>query len=229
MKLSDFRDIRDEMCYRAAALAQIDCFEKLAEDLDLPLFAVGEHVSKSVRLPVVMLAAKGFLFYLRDNFHGLNLCVVALEPINIPSSVLFQDVLEPRSWDWYLGEIKRCRDYSWRHWSDEDMDDPRILRVFYGEGLSDVREPKEKDLWAKRLTDPSWFNHRWSSSAITLEGEFGPGVVLYVQGHPFAEGISAVVKACYLKPYKPGCEGFALDLGRYDHAKLIIQRLLGKQ
>lgn len=230
--LQKFRDIRKEMRWRDAALEQIDQFEKLADKFEVYPVAVGSHTSKSIELPVIELTIGNFRFLIRDNFHDLNVCVQTLGnygPVTLPLQELFEGILKPLDWDWYLGEIARCRGYSWKEWTDEEMDDPKILEVFTtrkdGTQVDWKNSPEKKARWIKRLTDPEWYAHDWSSGGLTWDGTFGPGVTLYNQQHPYAEGISALVPSEALKPYAPGKSCFALALDSFEQVELLIRRL----
>jgi hypothetical protein len=75
------------------------------------------------------------------------------------------------------------------------------------------------------MTDPSWYKHDWSSATITWEGEFGPEAKLFVQQHPFAEGISGIVSPSALQPYQPGRKEFTLALNNMEQAETIIRRV----
>jgi hypothetical protein len=223
--LDDFRNIPDRMTWKAAALDQIEKFRQFAEQLGFPWEVAGSHTSKSICLPVIRINCKDMEVYLRDNFHDLNLCVVAKQPIRTPLSVLFEGVLEPFGWDWYLEQVTRCRNYSWSGWTDEQMDMPGLLCLTNDAPAYAVKRPEVKARWCKRLTDPAWYRHDWSSGQITWEGEFGPGVVLWVQNHPFMQGIAELVPSSASQPYKPGCTEFALALPGLDQARNLIQRL----
>jgi len=227
--LDTFKNIPETMCWRNAALGQIDRFKILAAALGAEPEVVSHHTSKSIRLPVMQLTLNNCRFYIRDNFYDINVCAVAPGPIDLPMAELFEGVLKPLDWAWYLGEIERARGYSWREWTDEQMDDPTVLRVFSegqnGAKLEWTKRRGEKDRWAKRMTDPMWFREDWSASAITYEGEFKEGVTLFVQSHPFAEGISNVVGDDALKPYVRGNSSFGVALGTYEQVALVIRRV----
>lgn len=232
--LDEFRNIRDEMYYKRAALEQLKQFEDLADRLGVEILVVSHHTSKSIRLPVVGLKIGDNTFFLRDNFGDVNLCVRAEEPVDLSLSDLLHGACEEHDWDWYLDQIARCRNYSWDYFTDEEMDDPDILHVSKphkmdptGGKLDWSMRRGEKNRWLKRMTDPSWFYNDWSHSAICWEGEFGPGVRLFIQSHPYAEGIEALVPAHALKPYVRGAKDFALALNSMEAAELIIRRVSG--
>jgi len=230
--LNEFRNIKDTMCWKEAALTQLKGFEDLAERLGIALHIVGSHVSKSIRLPVVELQINNDIFFLRDNFGDVNLCVRAENPIDLPLADLLQEACQECDWNWYLSQIAKCRGYTWEYFTDEEMDDPVILHVYKKHKMEPTGKKMdwsvlrdEKDRWLKRMTDPSWFCHNWSSGTICWEGEFGPEAKLFVQYHPYAEGIRYLVPACALKPYVRGTRDFALALDSLESAELIIRRV----
>jgi hypothetical protein len=227
-KLHSFKRIHDGMLWKGVALQQIDQFRLFAEELEFPWAAVGHHTSKSIALPVIRIAMPGMMVYLRDNFHDINLCVVADAPLTTPVSVLFEGVLEPLSWDWYLEQVERCQNYSWKDWTNEQMSAPDLLCLSNDDPWYKVKKPETKARWAKRMTDPAWFRHDWSSSTIVWEGDFGPGVTMWVLDHAYLEGISGLVPPSAAQPYEPGCSRFALALSNLDQATLCIQRLGGR-
>jgi hypothetical protein len=214
-------------------LFQLEQFKLLSERLGAELEKVCTHTSKSIQLPVVALQLDGHSFLLRDNFYDVNLCVLGKGPIQLSLSEMFEGVLQSLDWDWYLETIKRARGYSWREWSDKEMDDPKILCVFSdgrdGQKIPWTKRQEEKDRWIKRMVDPSWYRHDWSRGSLSWQGKFGPGVVLFEQRHPFAEGISKIVSRKSLAPYFPGVTDFALALKDIDAAETIIRRVVGEE
>lgn len=223
--IEQFKDIPDQMIWKPSALAQIQRFEDLARALGTEMHVVGEHRSKSIRLPVVHFAIDGCLFYLRDNFHDVNLCVLASGPIDVPLAQMFEGVYAPRSWDWYLEEIARCRGYSWRECTDEQMDDPNLLQLTKDAPSYMVKTPVEKWAWVRRLVDPAWYWTHWSHNQISWDGSFGPGATLWVQWHPFMQGIEELVPDEANRRYAPGCSAFSLAVASCAEAELIIRRV----
>lgn len=222
--LEAFREIPDRMLWKEVALAQIEQFQVFAKALGFPWEAVGHHTSKSIQLPVICISCKDMTVYLRDNFHDINICVVASQPIMTPLSVLFEGVLPALSWEWYLEQVAKCRGYSWKDWTDEQMDTPGLLKLTNDTPWYMAKKPEEKTRWAKRMTDPEWYRD-WSHGKIVWEGEFGSGVTMWVQDRPFMQGISNLVPSSAAQPYKPGCLSFALALRDLDHAGNLIKNL----
>jgi len=223
--LSTFRDIPDRMLWKAAALQQIKGFRQFADSLGVPWAVAGQHTSKSIKLPVLHITYEGAEIYLRDNFYDINICVVSEKPITTPLPVLFDGVLTPRDWEWYLGEIKRTREYSWREWTDEQMDTPGLLALTDDATSYAIKTAEEKARWTRRMVDPAWHGKDWAGGALAWEGEFGPAVALWLQDHPFLEGISNLVPRSAVGFYKPGCTGFALALHSLEQAGKITKRL----
>ena len=196
INIDKFKEVTPQMLWRGAALDQIGAFEKAVADLAkrfrITAEVVSSHRSKSIDLPVVMLSTDAGAFTLRDNFGDINLMAVLRNPTTLSLEQFFADIQEPLTWEWYLAQIGRARDHSWREWSDEEMNDPRILRVRdkrAGVAMWWEKQSDAKDRWAARMSSPAWYSHDWSSGELTWDGGFGPGVKLFHQGHAYAEGI----------------------------------------
>lgn len=233
--LDDFANINDKMIWKNAALDQIKQFKALAERLCVVPEVVGSHHSKSIELPVVRLEINGKAILLRDNFYDVNVCVVSPEPIELSLHGIFEGVLKELDWDWYLGEIARCRGYTWDYFTDEEMEDPRILRVFklhkHGKPGDEPTEwnvrADQKDRWLKRMTCPEWWEKDWAGNKLCWDGAFGPGVRMFAQPHPFMQGIDAVASAGASQPYHLGCKMFSLAVGDMETSEKIIRRVCG--
>lgn len=231
--LQTFKNIDDHMIWKGAALRQIAAFEALAERLDVELHNVSAHRSKSIELPVVKLTVRGTDFFIRDNFYDQNVCIVAPEPIDLTLSQILRDIQSAQSWDWYLNEIARCRNYTWNYFTDEEMDDPRLLRVFkLHKHAKPGDKPMEwsvnaaqKDRWLKRMTDPVWWTKDWSSGTLSWSGAFAPGVEIFIQPRPYMQGIEEVVPSEASKPFQPGCRMFALALDSLTQVEALIRNI----
>lgn len=226
--ISKFKDVAPQMLWRGAALEQIDQFEKMVVALSTRIRVtaevVGSHRSKSIDLPVVMLSTDAGKFTLRDNFHDINLMAILRDPSTLSLEQLFVDIQEPLTWEWYLAEIDRARNYSWREWTDEEMNDPRILRVKDKRPGVDMwweKKGEEKDRWAVRMANPAWFSRDWSSDEITWDGSFGPGVKLFRQGHAHAEGIKVTTTN---QKYLKGVSDFIIATDSLASAAVMIER-----
>ena len=227
--IDKFKEVAPEMFWRGAALDQIDGFEKtvaaIAKRLRVTAEVVGSHRSKSIDLPVVMLSTDAGTFTLRDNFHDINLMAILRQPVTMSLEQFFAGIQEPLTWDWYLSEIERARGYSWREWTDEEMNDPRILRVRDkrdGVAMWWEKKPDEKDRWASRMSSPAWYSRDWSSGEFTWDGDFGPGVKLFRQDHAYAEGIKVTTSN---RKYLKGASDFIVATDTLASAALMIERL----
>lgn len=227
--LSSFERVKPTMCWRDAALEQIKAIEKAIADLagKWPVTArvVGSHRSKSIDLPVVKITTDAGEFTLRDNFDDTNLMAVLKAPATLTLDEFFAGIQEPQTWDWYVGEIARARGYSWREWTDEEMDNPRILRVRDTRPGVDMwweKKGEEKDRWAARLTNPAWFSRDWSSGEITCDSGFSPGARLFVQHRAYAEGIDVTTPN---RSYKAGLSDFIIAVRDTPAAFTLIDRL----
>ncbi len=225
MSLDNFRNISDNMIWKSSALKQLDEFNALKDAVGATLSVVSAHRSKSIDLPVVTLSVGENKFTLRDNFNDLNLFAELCKPATLTLSELFDGILSPLDWKWYLETLSKCRNYSWCEWTDEQLeDDVKVSLTFLEKRLAmDSRVLEKRTRWKKRLTNPEWYEKDWSSGSITYEGEFGLDAKLFVQHRPFAEGINFPHGTP--KVYKNGISKFIISLPDYKAAKLVIQRL----
>jgi hypothetical protein len=228
INIDKFKEVAPEMGWRGAALDQIDKFEKTVADLTkrfcVTAEVVGKHRSKSIDLPVVKLSTDAGEFTLRDNFNDINLMAILRSPSTLSLEQLFANIQEPLTWEWYLAEIERARGYSWHAWSDEEMNDPRILRVRdkrFGCDLWWEKKPDEKDRWAARMSSPAWYSRDWAGGELTWDGDFGPGVKLYRQDHAYAEGIDVTTSN---RRYVKGVSDFIIATHTLTSAITMIER-----
>jgi hypothetical protein len=229
ININKFKEVAPQMLWRGAATSQIDTFEKViaafAACFRATAEVVGSHRSKSIDLPVVKLSTDAGEFTLRDNFHDINLMAILRSPATLSLEQFFADIQEPLTWEWYLAEIERARGYSWREWSDEEMNDPRILRVRDKRPGCDMwweKKGDEKDRWATRMTSPAWYIRDWSSGELTWDGDFGPGVKLYRQDHAYAEGIDVTTTN---RKYVKGVSDFIIATNSLAASITMIERL----
>ncbi len=227
--LGSFANIKPSMFWRGAALDQIETIQKLVADLAakyrVTASVVGSHRSKSIELPVVAITTDAGVFTWRDNFNDANLLAVLKQPATLSLPEFFEGIQDAKDWDWYLAEIARARGYSWRAWSDADMDDPRILRVKDGRPGVDLwweKEGEVKDRWSARLKDPTWYARDWSSGEITCDSGFSPGARLFVQHRAYAEGIDVTTPN---RSYKAGLSDFIIAVRDTPAAFTLIDRL----
>lgn len=228
INIDKYKEVTPQMYWRGAALEQIDQFEKsiatFATRFRVTAEIVGSHRSKSIELPVVKLSTDAGEFTLRDNFHDANLMVILKGPSTLSLEQLFAGIQEPLTWEWYLAEIERARGYSWREWTDEEMNDPRILRVRDKRPGCDMwweKKGDEKDRWAARMTSPAWYSHDWSHGEFAWDGDFGPGVKLYRQNYAYAEGIKVTTSN---RKYVKGISDFIIAVNSLTSAMTMIER-----
>ncbi len=226
--IDKYKEVAPQMFWRGAALEQIDQFEKsiaaFAARFRVTAEVVGSHRSKSIELPVVKLSTDAGEFTLRDNFHDVNLMAVLRGPSTLSLEQLFAGIQEPLTWGWYLAEIERARGYSWSEWTDEEMNDPRILRVRDKRPGCDMwweKKGAEKDRWAARMTSPAWYSHDWSHGEFAWDGDFGPGVKLYRQDYAHAEGIKVTTSN---RRYVKGVSDFIIAVNSLTSAMTMIER-----
>lgn len=226
--IEKFKMVAPEMLWREAATRQIDEFEKaiaaFASRFRATAEVVGSHRSKSIDLPVIKLSTDAGEFTLRDNFHDVNLMAILRAPSTLSLEQLFAGIREPLTWEWYLSEIDRARGYSWREWTDEEMNDPRILRVRDRRPGCDMwweKKGAEKDRWAARLSNPAWYIYDWSSCEFAWDGDFGPGVKLYRQDYAHAEGIDVKTSN---RRYVKGVSDFIIAVDTLASAIKMIER-----
>jgi len=228
--------VSDQMYWKKPAEGQFEKFQVLAEAIGEPMQVISHHTSKSIKLPVVAFRVHNGWFILRDNFYGVNLCCLWDFAPTIPLSSLYAT----KDFAWYQEEMEKLRGYSYRGWTDDELADPRILRVRVhplgvteGVGYWKVVTGDRKDRWAKRAEDTEWYSRDWSSGKLVPDGPrnddgtFGPDTVFYVTGHAYAEGISNVVDSDALKPYEPGKTKFTLDIKDYDDALEKMKVIMG--
>lgn len=216
------------MLWAEWAQGQFEQFENLALSLGTTANVVGHHSSK---LPVVELCFPGGRVIIRDNFDDWNVAFQFLHPVNLPLG----KVLQPMSWDWYLTEIARCGEYSWSHWSEEEIQDPRILRVqrtrkdgstYWPSPVT----PEEKDRWIARMTDPSWWSTDWSSGELFVEGGMGPDFSLYLADRCFLQGMDNLLpREEDRKTYRPGAKRFVASLNGPERVLEILTEILESQ
>lgn len=206
---------------------QMEALTNLVETMGGDARVVSTHTSKSILLPVVQIETNNGRFLLRNNFYDWNLCCLW----DFVPKLAYGDLYPSRDWTWYLGVIDKKRNYSYRGWTDEEMEDPRILRVKVpnqdntNSYWSKVRDGEEKDRWIDRMTDTSWYGRDWSGGKLLVEGEMGPDCTFFIAEKSFAEGISAVVPYNALEPYEAGRDKFILSCNTTEDVLRLMQRI----
>ena len=226
------------MVYADSAYDQVKKFWVLAKDLGAKVSVVGHHTSKSIKLPVVEMVFpnKGKIL-LRDNFHSLEIAVLWDYVPDLEYRHVYRHVgewvgdgkyEEQDGWKWYLNQVSRCEEYSWKGWSDEELNDPRITRVQVSRSDGSKywvdTTPDKKEMWLKRMTDPAWY-YRYSGGCLLHDGEFGPGVALFMGCSTFLEGISDLIPYGARETYRKGKKDFTVSTD-WDRVQLIIENIL---
>jgi len=196
----------------AAALRQIEMINKLTRQLNAEVSIEHYHTSKSIKLPVPTITMPGLTFMVRDNFHDVNVYVRTDEELALPLTYFYT----PLTFEWYCETVQSCREYSYRDWTDEEMNDPRILRVRRknGNGWSEGNGAK-KDRWIARDSSTAWYENDWSSGMLLTSGPvpFTADTVFYDARTAFGQGIPKCPK-----PYSGPCREFMNEVG--DWAEL---------
>lgn len=143
------------------------------------------HPSKGYQLPVVRYQCQGVSFTLRDNLHDTNVLVESDFEIDVSLDFFYRRL----DYEWYVEQMGKKAGYTFRDWSEEELNDPRILRVKTGKGWSSV-SAEEKDVWTIRLTSTEWYTG-WSSGSLLHVGPvpFGLQSSFYLAPKAYAEGI----------------------------------------
>lgn len=212
-----------------AARAQIIRAKDLARELGGGKLVINsQHYSKSIKLPVPTIILPGLSFTFRDNFHDLNLLVECDKMMDIPLDFLYK----PQSFEWYMEAINSKRGYSYRDWSDDEMNNPQVLRVQRKRGTPGWQEISgdEKDRWAERMTSTEWYTHDWSSGVLITTGPNNPfdaSTTFYHAPRAYAEGIVcepwARVSRGDFKPYTKPCKSFLNCINGWDEMVSICK------
>jgi hypothetical protein len=222
--------VHENLSNHQAVENQLRRMEKLANDLGAEHAWVRHtHTSKSIVLPVVTCAwyshrGQELLMSMRDNFHDISLLVNSETEVSLPLGALHEE----RDFKWYLGEIERKRNYCFHDWSEEEMADPRILRVLRknGNGWYSV-QPDEKDRWVARMTSTDWYSRDWSSTQLVPEGPipFTTDTRFYAVARAGTEGMPEHAPS-YLGP----CKKFILGLRSWEElervARVIVDHVM---
>lgn len=191
--------------------------ENFIKEADVEPSIIGSHLSKSIHLPVIKFYKNDKFFILRYNFCDINLYIQSEKnQINLPMSVLFKDILNEVNWEYYLNEIKRCGEFLWYEYTDEEMNNPDY---FLNDSLF-KKSIGEQIRWFNRFKSPEWFEKDWSSAKLLYEGEFNYNTKMYYSPKCFMQGIPYKDS-----PYYPNCFSFTICLKNFNQVKEIIKRL----
>ena len=225
--------VRPEMLWKGSAQAQFEKFQAFAERMTPgePLTVISTHTSKSIPLPVVSLRLNHGFIVLRDNFYDINMSFLW----DFAPDLDLEDVYPSQDWDWYLEKISRCEGYTWRGWSEEEIADPRILRVQVrpsrGEGNLYWKEVKGdvKDRWVQRFESTAWFTRDWASGTkLLVKGEMGPGCKFFYAENAFAQGMENLpYGACDI--WEPGVDKGIFALPNLEAAERVARALMSAE
>lgn len=221
---------KPSMYWKDSALAQFQQMDAIGQETGLSASVVETHTSKSIELPVVRFEGSNGYFLVRHNFYDWNLAVVWNGPVALTCE---QAGFAHLTWDWYLGEINKKRNYSFKGWTEEEVADPRILRVLIqhekGHTYWSKASAEEKDAWAERMNSTEWYTSHWSSGLLLPDGEM-PGCGFWRGFHAFAEGIERYYyespeytsRRRPLRDWQPGLEEGLFCVGSSDEVARII-------
>lgn len=190
---------------------QLLTFTNIATHVDGNLTIINTHTSKGERLPVVKIDCGNINFTIRDNFYSINLGIELEEDFVFPYAYFY----EHEDMDWYNDEMLRKKDYTFEGWTEEEINDPRILRVFIKNRYWSEVSGAEKDRWLDRYKSVEWYNKDWSSTNLIKFRD------MFVKAeYAFCEGMRDFEK---LQPYVPGMTKFVVCVDSYKKLEEIIR------
>lgn len=190
---------------------QLFAFTNIAAHINGDLTIINTHTSKDEKLPVVKIDSKAISFTIRDNFHSINLGIELKEDFVFPYAYFYkhEDI------DWYNNEILRKKGYTFDGWTEEEINDLRILRVFVKNRYWSEVSGAEKDRWLNRDKSTEWYHKDWSSTTlIEFRGMF------FKAEYAFCEGMRDFE---HLQPYVPGMTKFVICVDSYKKLEEIIR------
>lgn len=234
-------------------LMQLECFSRFGHAWSSVLLAAGVtdralrrvkvhvanmHISKSCQLPVIAIDTAVASYVLRDNFHDVNLVVETCEPLDLPLDTFYEKI----SYVEYLALVQRCREYTYRDWSEEEMNHPGILRAVRPNGSWSEVSGSEKDNWMRRHFDTTWYSKSWSSGnllpcaavndkveAWPAGKQFDASTIFYQMPHCYMEGIDDlyshvrhIARNYTIPDYTLGSRFFCVYVRNAEQAKVLI-------
>lgn len=198
---------------------QIENFTNISNEIDGSLVVIGNHCSKSYSLPVVQIKTPVANFILRDNFYDINIFV----ELRKNTILEYYDLYEEKDQKWYEEILNNKRNYTFRGWTEEEINDPRILRVLINSNIGTFWSSvsaMEKDRWLNRYNSTEWYSKDWSSGKIIkINNKY------YLSKYCFAEGID---KDNTLQPYSMGMKEFFLYANDLKEAEKLIKLIYNK-
>jgi hypothetical protein len=180
----------ENLIWKAEHPSQVKDLLAIGHLLDLPVKVVGEHRSKSVRLPIGMFEAgiyteEKVYFLTRNNFYNLKLVVVSSCPINIDYDVVYTHMTQEQ----YDKEKRRCYEYC----------GPKPDR-----GL-----PAHKGFREEDYETDAWYDDWTSDTLLRVDGKiYRCGTTSAV----YYEGINAVAPCQVWQRYEHGRTEFAIEI-----------------
>jgi hypothetical protein len=222
--LMSFKDIENGMLWRGSAIEMIEGFARLDELVGGGGTVVGSHRSKSIDLPKLGWSDGNVAVVVLDNFFEFNLHYSGPSRYDLTYEECGYHEL---SYEWYLKEIEGCEGYSWKGWSEEELNDPRITRVQvqHESGGTYWKEADigKKERWLRRFENAEWYSRDWSAGQIlgnVAEAREGKDK-LYVVRYTYD---------AYTGHYWPGASKFSLVFksGADTSCAPLIRKLLGR-
>lgn len=199
---------------------QITAFYNISNKINNGVLEIiGNHKSSGHSLPVVKIKTTLVNFTIRDNLYDINIFIDLKKGIELKLS----DLYEVKNEEFYLNQIQSKREYSFGGWTDEEINDPRILRVLVQKTnhsyWSEV-SPKEKDRWLDRYNSTDWYTKDWSENYLIKDED-----KYYLARYCFAEGIKEDTN---LQPYSKGMNKFFLYANNIKKAEEHILKIYNK-
>jgi phenylalanine-4-hydroxylase len=190
----------EQLLYRNGLTQQIHKIAAVGSILPDDVYArvVGDHTSKSVKLPVSCFRFRPPEAYafIRDNFHDIKVVVVSDAPIHMPYHVVHTEWSPER----YEEEIKRYGRY---HENDtaEEAQQRRAL-----------------------MATDDWYKD-WSSGVILRKNGHIYRAGSYQD--VYCEGVNKLgLHRDTFKPYEDGDQGFVCEVGSYVTVALILEHVI---
>jgi hypothetical protein len=228
-----------------SGLGQAAEFQKLVEVLGfgLTVEVVGFHVSKSTPMPVVrVILEDGWEVFMRNNLHDVCFAFVNGRdpdwgkttplPDAAQAALLGQFPVAPKTE--YLVQMAKKRNFCYKVWTDEEMADPRILRVQRSNGTWSEVRGEAKDRWIARHQSTEWTHRDWGSThwVASRDGEtiqdlenpykFNEDTNFFFQVyHGCAEGIDDYAPRRASNPWLPGKSAGYVTVD-YEGAKKLL-------
>lgn len=207
---------------------QVNNFDKISKSINGDLNIISSHQSKGSYLPVVKIETPVVNFTLRDNFYDINIFVELLKDVDFEYSEFY----EPKNQEWYEEQIEKKRSYTFENWTDEEINDPRILRVQVkkpNRSYWSVVTPEAKDRWLNRYNSTDWYKKDWSGGNLIKDGYTyyltNHGYTYYLTNHCFGEGIN---KDNEPQVYSKGIKSFFLYADSYNLATELCNIIYNK-